>query len=93
MFFRGSRYESVPDAVWVDPSGLQIPYKRLRLIPNPGAIQAYRVRSGDRLDLIAFTVYQDPEQFWRICDANRALLPDDLIVRPGRVLRIPLAER
>jgi nucleoid-associated protein YgaU len=93
MFFRGSRYENVPEAIWTDPSGLQIPYKRLRLIPNPAAIQAYRVQAGDRLDLIAFGIYQDPEQFWRICDANRALLPDDLLARPGRLLRIPLAER
>jgi nucleoid-associated protein YgaU len=93
MFFRGSRYENVPDAVWTDPAGLEIPYKRLRLLPSPAAIQAYRVQTGDRLDLIAFGVYQDPEQFWRICDGNRALRPDDLLVPPGRTLRIPLAER
>ena len=28
---------------------------------------------GDRLDLISYRFYRDPEQFWRICDANRAL--------------------
>jgi nucleoid-associated protein YgaU len=93
VFVRGSRYENVADAVWRDSAGTEIVYKRLRIIPNPTAIQAHRVAAGDRLDLIAFRFYQDPEQFWRICDANRALLPDDLVRAPGRILAIPLAER
>jgi hypothetical protein len=93
MFFRGSRYETVPDATWRDASGLEIPYKQLRLIPSPPAFQMHRVAAGDRFDLIAFRFYQDPEQFWRICDANRALLPDDLLRDSGRFLKIPLPER
>jgi hypothetical protein len=34
----------------------------------------------------------DPEQFWRVCDANRALLPDDLTAAAGNVIRITLPE-
>ena len=45
----------------------------------------------DRLDLVAFRYFQDPEQFWRICDANGALWPDDLL-EPGNVLLIPASE-
>lgn len=93
MFQRGSRYANVADATWKDPGGIEIPYKRLRLLPAPAAIQGHRVVAGDRLDLIAFRFYQDPEQFWRICDANRALLPDDLLLPAGRVLAVPVAER
>ena len=93
MFARGSRYETVPDAVYKTPTGREVVYKRLRLIPDPPALQTHQVTAGDRLDLIAFRFYQDPEQYWRISDANRALLPEDLTRAVGRRLRIPFAER
>lgn len=94
MFAKGSRYETVLDAVWTDPAGREIVYKRLRVIPSPGpAVQGYLVSRGDRLDLIAFRFYRDPEQFWRICDGNTAMRPDDLVAELGRRLVIPLAGR
>jgi len=93
MFVRGSRYASVTEAIYVVPDGREIRYKRLRFIPDARALQTYRVAQQERLDLIAFRFYQDPEQFWRICDANRAFVPDDLTRETGRRLIIPLAER
>jgi hypothetical protein len=93
MFFRGSRYERVADAVYVTAAGREIPYKRLRIIPDTVALQEYVVKQADRLDLIAFNFHNDPEQFWRICDANNAFLPDDLTSESGRRLLISLAER
>ena len=33
----------------------------------------------------------DPEQFWRICDANEAMWPDDLLII-GKKLSIPSSE-
>lgn len=92
MFAKGSRYEMVPDAVYIDPSGREIVYKRLRLIPAAPALQVHTVRHEERLDLIAFQYYQDPEQFWRVCDANVSLRPEDL-EEAGRRLLIPLAVR
>ncbi len=89
MFQKGSRYEAVADAIYTASDGRQIRYKRLRAIPLPPAFQVYAVRAGDRLDLVAFQFYQDPEQFWRICDANRALRPQDLVSETGRRLSIP----
>jgi hypothetical protein len=93
MFVRGSRYESVTEAIYVAPDGREIRYKRLRFIPDARALQTYRVAQQDRLDLIAFRFYQDPEQFWRITDSNGAFVPDDLTRETGRRLIIPLAER
>ena len=90
MFFRGSRYEPVPNAELVTADGRTIRYKRVRFIPNPPALLARRVGEGERLDLIAYELYRDPEQFWRICDANEALRPDTLTEEPGRVLAIPV---
>jgi hypothetical protein len=56
-------------------------------------VQSYAVALGDRLDLVAFRFYQDPLQFWRICDANGALLPEELTAELGRRLAIPFAQR
>lgn len=90
MFFRGSRYEPVAEAVLTTAAGRTIRYKRVRFIPaTPGAL-AQVVAQGDRLDLIAYRTWKDPEQFWRICDANLAMLPEDLVAVPGRRLLIPL---
>jgi hypothetical protein len=47
------------------------------------------VSQEDRVDSIAFRGLGDPEQFWRVCDANDALDPTDLLVA-GRSLRLPL---
>lgn len=90
MFFRGSRYESVPDAIHIDLRGREIPYKRLRILPSPPVQQAHVVAMEDRLDRIAFQHYGDPEQFWRIADANQALQPESLTDELGRRLGIPL---
>lgn len=90
MFFRGSRYESVPDAIHTDALQRERRYKRLRLLPNPPVHHAHVVALGDRLDRIAFEHYGDPEQFWRIADANQALWPESLTDALGRRLRISL---
>lgn len=91
MFARGSRYETVPEAVHVDASGREVPYKLLRLLPpTPPTLQTHHVVDGDRLDLLAHRYLGDPELFWRICDANGALRPEELTLEAGRVLGIPL---
>lgn len=90
MFFRGSRYEGIPDAVLTTADGRAIRYKRVRFIPNVVGVLGRPVAQGDRLDLVAYEFYQDPEQFWRICDANRALDPEELVAEVGRRLVIPV---
>jgi hypothetical protein len=91
MFFRGSRYEIIATTELTTPDGRVIRYKRVRYIPEVRGVLPHLVVQGDRLDLISYEFYQDPEQFWRICDANLALLPDDLLAEPGRRLLIPLS--
>ncbi|MFY9820638.1 MAG: hypothetical protein WAM82_04600 [Thermoanaerobaculia bacterium] len=90
MFFRGSRYEPVPEAELTTPEGRTIRYKRVRFIPDTPGSLTQKVNQGDRLDLIAYRTYKDPEQFWRICDANLATLPEELVEEPGRRLLIPV---
>jgi hypothetical protein len=88
MFAPGSRYENVPDALHVAPDGRELRYKLLRPIPAAPALAEHVVAQGDRLDLLAFRYFGDPEQFWRLCDANRALDPAEL-AEPGRRLVVP----
>jgi len=89
MFFEGSRYENGGTDTLTTADGRVVRVKRVRFIADRPAQGALVVGQGDRLDRIAFRIYQDAELFWLICDANRALWPDDLVAEPGRVLRIP----
>jgi hypothetical protein len=90
MFFKGSRYERVLDDHYTDPvTRRRVAYKRIRYIASSRARMGHIVSAGDRLDLIATRYYRDPEQFWRICDANLALWPPQLMADKGSVVRIP----
>lgn len=89
MFFRGSRYEGVPEATLPTPDGRSIRYKRMRFVPDVAGTLPYRVQPDDRPDLIAYKVAGDPELFWRLCDANRVMRPDELTAEPGRMLKLP----
>ena len=91
MFFKGSRYEKVPEATCIDANGRLVRHKTTRFIADPVALSGHRVQSGERLDQIAWQHFRDPARFWRICDANRALSPDALL-KEGAILRIPATE-
>lgn len=93
MFFRGSRYEQVPDAEFVDGRGRTIRYKRQRFVPelDPGR-RTVAVREGDRPDLAAYAALGDPEMFWRLCDLNRVMRPVDLTAKPGARIAVPAPE-
>ena len=91
MFFRGSRYAKVPEASITDASGRVIQYKTTRFIPDTPATVGHRVMAGERLDHIAWQHYRDAERYWRICDANGALWPADLL-DDGRIIQVPPAE-
>lgn len=90
-----SRYFNLGTALLDDGRGGQIAYLRRRFLPQPerfALLQSHTVGQGERLDNISARYLDDPEQFWRICDANRAMRPDQLTERPGRQLRITLPE-
>ncbi len=91
MFFKGSRYEKVPESTLTDAVGRVIRFKTTRFIVEPIALVGHRVTGEERLDHIAWEHFRDPERFWRICDANRALWPPDLL-EEGAILRIPPSE-
>lgn len=87
-----SRYHGVATATLTQADGTTVIYLRRRFIPPPEAyalLQEYVVVQGDRLDNLAGRVLGDPEGFWRICDANAVLAPEELEAE-GRIIRITL---
>lgn len=90
-----SRYHGV-DVATLERAGKEpIAYLRRRFVPPPerfSLLQEHTVTEGDRLDNVAARYLGDPEQFWRICDANNGMHPEDLTREIGRRLRITLPE-
>jgi nucleoid-associated protein YgaU len=91
-FGANSRYNAVQVLQRMATDGRPIAYVARRFIapPMPGvAPLSYSVVFGDRLDLIANRFIGDPEQWWKIADANPTLDPRPLTGEPGLVLNIP----
>lgn len=90
-----SRYALIATDTFVRADGTPVTYLKRRFVPAPenfALLQWHRVVQGERLDNIAARYLGDPEQFWRLCDANRALRPDELTETIGRKLAITLPE-
>jgi len=89
MFTRGSRYEPIAEAEFTVPDGRVIRYKRIRFLPSPTGHGRYTVQEGDRPDLAAWRIAQDPENYWRLCDANGTARPAELTDTAGKRIVIP----
>jgi hypothetical protein len=95
MFEPASRYYALETATLTTPDGRVVAYKRRRFLPaaeRMPLLVEVTVTDGDRLDLITAKTLGDPEQFWRVADANAAMNPVDLTIEPGRPLRIPVPQ-
>ena len=94
-FPANSRYHAVDTAKLILPDGTELPYLRRRFAPAPERMVLmgeHVVVQGDRIDNIAARYLGDPEQFWRIADANRAMRVAELTETIGRRLRITLPD-
>jgi hypothetical protein len=88
-----SRYAGLAVLTMQDDTGSDIVYLARRFVPQPERftlLQLHTVTQGERLDNIVARYSIDPDQFWRVCDANRAMQPDALTETIGRKLRITL---
>lgn len=94
-FGPGSRYHGLPTAEWKDANGRTVSYVTRRFVPSPERftdLQVHFVNAGDRLDNLGARYVGDPQQYWRLCDANGAMRPDELVETVGAALRITLPE-
>jgi hypothetical protein len=95
MIVMGSRYSGIDAAAYVTADGRTIAYLRRRFVSPPerfALLQEHVVRDGDRPDLLAYQYLGDPEQYWRIADANAVFWPEELTDLPARLVRITLPE-
>jgi hypothetical protein len=95
LFPPTSRYHGIAAAQLELSDGTIIAYLQRRFVPPPegfALLAEHMVSAGDRLDNLAARYFGDPQQCWRICDANRAMRPDELTEAVGRRLRITLPQ-
>lgn len=95
LFAPNSRYLGIATSTLTTSDGRTVAYVQRRFLPQPeqlAQLQQHTVHQGDRLDVIAAQYLGDPELFWRIADANRAMRAEDLTAVIGRVLRICLPQ-
>lgn len=95
LFSDTSRYASTPAATLETLDGRTVVYLQRRFVPPAerfDLLVEHTVQQGDRLDNVTAQYLGDPEQFWRLCDANGAMQPDELTATVGRFLRITLPE-
>jgi hypothetical protein len=93
MFPVNSRYHNIETAKWVTAGGREIIHLRRRFLPGAAKFEVlaeHAVTQGERLDNLTARYMGDPEQFWRLCDANNAMHPQELTAEIGRRLKIPL---
>lgn len=89
MVFKGLRYESTEIVL---NSKEQSSLGR-RLIPRKhySGAKVYVFKAGDRLDLIAYREYGDPNYKYAIMDANPSFLCE-LHIKPGHRIIVPKYE-
>ena len=90
-----SRYHQTPIGTLKMPDAREVAYLKRRLVPPSerfALLQEHAVSEGERLDHIAARYLGDPGQYWRLCDANGAVRPDELLDPVGRRIRITLPE-
>lgn len=95
MFGYESRYYNLQTSTHIGADGKQTSFKKRRFLPNgqtmPILVEV-KLKQGERLDLITARSLGDPEQFWRICDANNTNNPKELTDEVGRSIRIPIPQ-
>ncbi|HVN06236.1 MAG TPA: hypothetical protein VMT86_17560 [Bryobacteraceae bacterium] len=88
MIFKGSRYQFTSVIQVKTADGKTVSALTARFVPPTPAGFYHTFSSAERLDLMAYRYYGNPEKLWRIADANTEMDPEDL-EDPGRQLLIP----
>jgi hypothetical protein len=87
--YYGLEIETIPQ------NGVPVAYLTRRFVPPVSRfqlLQEHTVAQGERLDNITAQYLGDATLFWRLCDANNAMRPQELTETIGRKLRITMPE-
>ncbi len=96
MFNSTSRYSGIKivtlNVTHADGLERKIRFIKRRFIPSNGTttLLEHTVTQGERLDNITAKYLGDPTQFWRICDANYVMRPNELTDTVGSVIEITM---
>ncbi len=101
MFDPRSRYASLNTKTLTvtdrDGTTRDLRYVERRFLPSISEattpLAEHTVMQGERLDQITARYLGDPQQFWRVADANNTFAPEDLTAEPGKRITIPLPNR
>jgi hypothetical protein len=94
LFPSTSRYSGIDTNTMTTADGRIIIYLKRRFLPQASEftlLQEHVVTSGERIDNITAQYLTDPEQYWRICDANNISNPVEA-EQVGLHLRITLPQ-
>jgi nucleoid-associated protein YgaU len=89
-----SRYYGSSTLQYTAPNGNTYTYLQRRFVPPPSDFSTFAqhtVIQGERLDQISAKYLGDPLLYWRVCDANGAIQPEELEA-PGTTLNITLPQ-
>ncbi len=90
-----SRYHGVEITTLEQPGEEPIAYLKRRFVPPAerfSVIREHIVVEGDRVDNLAAQYLGDPELYWRLCDANAVMHPEELTEVVGAKVAITLPE-
>jgi len=88
-----SRYHGIAATTLEQNNQEPIAYLKRRFVPPQqefAVIQEHIVVEGDRVDNLAAQYLGDPELYWRLCDANGIMRPDELTGTAGAKVAITL---
>lgn len=94
-FPANSRYHGIKITTLEQKNQEPIACLKRRFVPpleHFAVIQEHTVVEGDRVDNLAAQYLGDPELYWRLCDANGVMRPDELTETPGDKVAITLPE-
>lgn len=89
MIFIGSRYQPARVSYMLDGrTGSTRPTVLRGRVATTPSNEVTRWDYGARIDIYGSALFNDPEQWWRVMDANPEIL-DPASMQPGTPLRIP----
>lgn len=95
LFASSSRYFGIDTATLQRVGQPPVVFLRRRFVPQSATfqvVQEHTVTAGERPDQIAAERLGDATLFWRLCDANNVMRPDELTDTVGRKIHITLPE-
>lgn len=88
MFLESSRYYKQKLVEALAKGERTVKAVTLRRLPSVSG-KLTEVKGNDRLDIMAQRQYDNPTMFWLIGDANTELESNNLVRRPGRIIKVP----